>query len=204
MTILRLILCAILGYLLGNIQTGLLLARMTHVDLRKHGSGSSGATNALRVMGRKMGALTFLGDFLKGMLATGLGMLIAGYHGGLVGGLFVVVGHIWPVFYNFHGGKGVAASLGVLTLVLPWHTLFLVVIGILVLAPTKTVSLASLAGALSLLITGIYSSIVRQDIFLLIFVLFMTGLVFFAHRSNIGRILKGTENKLTADIWKKK
>lgn len=205
MELLRLILCAVLGYLLGNIQTGLIVGRLkNNVDLRNHGSGSSGATNALRTLGRQSALLTLLGDMLKGLLASGVGMIIAGWHGGLVGALFVVIGHIWPVFFGFHGGKGVATTIGAMAILLPWHTLGMVVVGVGILLLTKTVSLASICGAVVFLFSGIISAIVRQDWFLLVFTLLMTALVVFAHRGNIGRIVRGNENRISSDMFKKK
>lgn len=203
MIYLQMVLCAIVGYLLGNIQTGLILGKLSgNVDLREHGSGSGGATNVLRVLGKKASAFTFLGDFLKGVIASLLGMLIAGWHGGMVAAVFVVVGHIWPAFFGFRGGKGVATALGALAILVPWHTLLLAVVGVVVLIPTKIVSLASIAGATVFLISGVISAIVRQDWFMLAFVIIMSALVIFAHRANIRRIMKGEEKKITETMKK--
>lgn len=205
MEFLRLVLCAILGYLLGNIQTGLIVGRLkSNIDLRNHGSGSSGATNALRTLGRQSALLTLLGDMLKGVLASGVGMIVAGWHGGMVAAVFVVIGHIWPVFFNFHGGKGVATTIGAMVMLLPWHTLIMVAVGIGVLLLTKTVSLASISGAAVFLIMGIVSAIVRQDWFLFAFTILMAALVVFAHRGNIDRIVHGKENKISSDMFRKK
>lgn len=201
----RLILSGIIAYLLGNIQTGLLIARMSgNIDLRSLGSGSSGATNVLRVLGSQSALFTLLGDFLKGLLAVGIGLIITGYYGGMAAAVFVVVGHIWPVFFGFHGGKGVATSIGALLLVLPWHTLLMVAVGVAVLIFTKTVSLASITGALVLLISGIISAILRHDGYIALFTVFMAALVIFAHRSNIVRLRRGNENKITSDMFHKK
>ena len=105
MRILLLILCAAFGYALGCFSTGLLLAKRYQVDIRKLGSKSSGATNMTRVIGPKLGLLTFVGDFGKATLAVVLGLAIQGLEGALLGGLFVVIGHNWPVTYHFKGGK---------------------------------------------------------------------------------------------------
>ncbi len=202
MTVLRIILCAILGYLLGNIQTGLIVGRMkNNLDLRNYGSGSSGATNALRVLGKQSALLTLLGDFLKGLLAAGIGLLIADWYGGMAGALFVVVGHIWPVFFGFHGGKGVATSLGALLILLPWHTLIMFAVGIAIIWLTKTVSLGSVIAALVFIIMAVITAIVRADWFLLVFGILMGGLVIYAHHGNIDRLLKGTENKISASMF---
>lgn len=203
MEIVKLILCALVGYLLGNIQTGLIVGKLTGVDLRKHGSGSSGATNALRVLGRKSGLLTFIGDMLKGVLASVAGLLIAGPHGGMTAALFVIVGHIWPAFYNFHGGKGAATSIGALLVLFPLQTLILLAVGVVTILLTKMVSVGSIAGALAFLIAGIVTAVTKQDWFILAFSILLPALVIFAHRANIGRLLRGTENKLSSSMFKK-
>ena len=104
---------AAIGYLLGNFQTGLVVGWASRkIDLRMHGSGGTGATNALRTLGKGGALLTFLGDFVKGTLASLLGLAVAGQEGQLVASLFAVIGHIWPVFFRFRGGKGVTTSVG--------------------------------------------------------------------------------------------
>lgn len=205
MEIAKFVVVAAIAYLLGNIQTGLLIGRLTNnVDLRQHGSGSSGATNALRVLGRKSALFTLLGDALKGIIATLVGMAIAGWHGGLVAALFVIIGHIWPVFYGFHGGKGVAASIGSLAVVMPLQALLMVVIGVAVLLWSKMVSLASITGAFVFMIAGSITGIVNQDWLQVAVSLLMGIIVIFAHRTNIKRLKNGTENKISAKMIKSK
>lgn len=204
MLVLQLILCAVIGYLLGNIQTGLLIGRLSNVDLRQHGSGSSGATNALRVLGQRQGLFTLLGDALKGVLAVCVGLIICGRRGGMAGALFVAVGHIWPVFFDFRGGKGVATAIGALFTLLPVHALIILAVGCAVIYLTKMVSLGSIAGAVAYLIAATITSLSGKDWFLFVFSLLMAALVLFAHRANIDRILKGTENKLGDSAFQKK
>lgn len=205
MIVLRMLVCAVAGYLLGNIQTGLIVGRVSsNIDLRNHGSGSSGATNALRVLGRQQALFTLLGDFLKGLAAAGAGYVIAGWHGGMVGGLFGVVGHIWPAFFSFHGGKGVATSLGVLILLMPVHTLALFAVGVTIILLTKMVSLASVSAAVVFALLSTVTAIAGRDWFQLVFSLLMSALVVFAHRANVDRILKGTENRISASMFKRK
>ena len=205
MTFFQLFLCAVLGYLLGNIQSGLIIGRlMNNVDLRKHGSGSSGATNALRVLGRQEALFTLLGDYCKGLLAVVAGLVIVGQHGGMVAGLFVVAGHIWPVFFGFQGGKGVATSLGALTILMPFHMIGMAGVGIAIVFLTKTVSVASLSGALVLLISGVITAVIGRDWAQMAFSILMSGLVVYAHRANIDRIFQGKENKLSSSMFKKK
>ncbi|MDL2318374.1 glycerol-3-phosphate 1-O-acyltransferase PlsY [Eubacteriales bacterium OttesenSCG-928-A19] len=204
MAIMRWILCAAIGYLLGNIQTGLLVARLSGEDLRKHGSGSSGATNALRVLGRRSAIITFVGDLLKGVIASAIGIFIAGTVGGMFACVFVVVGHIWPVFFGFKGGKGAATSIGALFVILPVQTLVMLVVGVAVVFITKMVSLGSIVGALTLLLIESVSSIISFDPAQLIFIVIMVALIVYAHRENIDRIRKGTENKISGDMFRKR
>ena len=100
------------GYVLGNFQTAILISkRAFHDDVREHGSGNAGTTNMIRVFGMKPGIVTFIGDCAKAIAGVLLGRLIMGTLGGYIAGLFVIVGHCWPVFAGFRGGKGVASSL---------------------------------------------------------------------------------------------
>lgn len=204
MTFLQLALCALLAYLLGNIQTGLIIGRLANVDLRKHGSGSSGATNALRVMGRAQGALTLLGDALKGVLAVCIGLIICGRHGALISGLFVIVGHIWPALFGFHGGKGVATALGALLVIDPLSALCILIVAVIAIALTRMVSVGSMVAALLYLFIVLFRYIPTGDVFEIVCGVLMAGLIFFSHRQNIGRILKGNENTLSASMFKKK
>lgn len=204
MTVFQVLICAAIGYLLGNVQSGLIVGKLlAQQDIRNHGSGSSGATNALRVLGKRSALLTLLGDLLKGIIAAWLGKLIGGLHGGMVAALAVTVGHIWPAFYGFRGGKGVVTSIGVMFVLLPGHAAMLLAAGVAVLLLTKIVSLGSIAGAITLFVTGTISAIARRDGFMFFFVLLMTGIVLYAHRENIKRIRNGTENKISAEMFKR-
>ena len=111
--IFKYILCAAIAYLLGSISTGILVSKNSGHNLREEGSHNTRASNALRVLGLKGGALTFAGDFLKAFIAVMAGKAIAGMNGGMIAGLFVILGHNWPVFFQFKGGKGVACSAAV-------------------------------------------------------------------------------------------
>ncbi|MCL1796324.1 MAG: glycerol-3-phosphate 1-O-acyltransferase PlsY [Clostridia bacterium] len=205
MFLLRLILCALLGYLFGNVQTGLIIGRLTrNIDLREHGSGSSGATNALRVLGRQQALVTLLGDALKGVLAVCAGLIIGGQRGGMIAAIFVTIGHIWPVFFGFHGGKGISTTVGSLLVLMPVHSAIFLIIGSAVIYLTKMVSVGSISGALTLLILTAITSVTGNDWFVLVFGVIISGLVIFAHRGNIARILKGTENKISASMFRDK
>ena len=140
----RYIICAVLAYLLGSISSGILLTRGTGTDIRKEGSGNTGASNALRVFGMRVGLITFICDVLKAVAAVLIGMALAGEYGGMIGGLFVIIGHNWPVFYGFKGGKGVACSVAVIVFVDPLWGIISVLLCIGVIALTRYISLGSM------------------------------------------------------------
>ena len=140
--------CVSAGYLLGNLQSGVIVSKiMGKDDLRLKGSNASGTTNAWRVLGKKAAVYTFRGDFAKGLLAAWVGTTISGRDGGLIAGVFVIVGHNWPVFFNWHGGKGVASALGVLLLLQPIYALVYAVIILASIGIKRIVSLGSITGA---------------------------------------------------------
>ena len=196
MSWLHLLTCAIIGYLLGNFQTGVIVGRLlARKDLRMHGSGSSGATNAMRVLGKKAGILTLLGDIAKGMLAVELGILILGRDGGLTAGLFVVIGHIWPAFFGFNGGKGIATTLGVLLILQPLYAANIFVVTVILICATRIVSLSDLIGTGIYLLLNTITAVMIQDWILLCFGLLLAFLIIFAHRGNIQRLNRGTEAK---------
>lgn len=205
MSFLQAFFCFIVGYMLGNIQTGILVGKMMNdIDLRLHGSGSSGATNALRVLGRQSALLTLLGDSLKGAAAVAIGLAICGKEGGMLAAVSVVVGHIWPVFFGFKGGKGVAACIGVLLCLTPVPALVIIAIGSIVLYFTKTVSIASICAAISYFIYTTISALTTHSWPLFFFGLVMMALVLFAHRENIARLRKGTEGRITKEMFERK
>lgn len=191
-----LIASAIVGYLLGNIETAVILSRIKyHDDVRQHGSGNAGTTNMLRVFGMLPGILTFIGDFIKGIVAVLLGRLIAGNIGGYFCGLFSVLGHDFPAFFGFKGGKGVATTLAIAWMLSPLYAAIATIIGFVIIYFTQMVSLGSLIGVtlfmLTLAITNINSDLLLANLCILLWVL-----VIVRHKDNIKRILKGTETKL--------
>ncbi len=192
---------AVIAYLLGCISTGLLIARGTGVNLREAGSKNTGASNVLRVLGLRKGIITFLGDFLKATLACLIGSLllpqstfgIAGF-GVMLGGLFAVIGHNWPVFYGFKGGKGVACSAAVVFFVNPLWGIIAIVLCVIVIATTKFISL----GSMVMLFTYAVLMCIAYpgQWFVVFFVLALLGMCVYRHRANIQRLLSGTENKI--------
>ncbi len=192
--IIRLILCAVIGYLLGSISTGILVSNLQGRDIRKEGSHNAGATNALRVLGLKSGLITFIGDVLKASAAVGLGLLIGGHNGGMVGGLTAVIGHNWPVFFGFQGGKGIACSCAVLVLLYPVAGIIAIVLCLIVIAVTKYVSLGSLTMLVSFAIILLCIESVWPSG---LWAIFIAVLGILRHHGNIGRLIQGKENKIS-------
>ena len=188
---------AVAGYLLGNISMGIIISSRYHMDIREHGSGNAGTTNVLRTLGWLPSALTLLGDALKSFSACKLGKLQAGEPGLLLGGIMAVVGHNWPVFNGFRGGKGMAASLGML-FALSWP-LALVMLGleILVAGLTGYVSVASLVTSVAfpIAIVILYHSDPQFWMYF-VYSVILASLTIFSHRSNIQRLTRGKENRL--------
>lgn len=184
---------ALIAYLIGSFSSGIVLSAFKGRDIRKEGSRSTGATNVTRVMGVGYGLLTFLGDFIKASLAVWVGVLICGYPGAMVAGIYVVVGHNWPIYYQFRGGKGIVCSIAVLLLVCPVEALIAGALAILVIALTRYVSLGSLTmvGVSAILIL-IFKPFVPHSAWALILLV----LAVYQHRTNIAQLLRGEENKL--------
>ncbi|MBT6738531.1 MAG: glycerol-3-phosphate 1-O-acyltransferase PlsY [Nitrospina sp.] len=186
------VLCLI-SYLVGSIPFGVILAKVQHVDIRKQGSGNIGATNVARVLGKKSGLLTLLGDVVKGLLVV-LGasqfydkpLLIA------LAGLMVFLGHLFSIFLKFQGGKGVATSLGLFSYIMPWATLCAVGVFASCLWISGYVSIGSIMAAISLPLFAIYFKLPLPYIYLAVIV----GLFTLQRpHGNILRLIEGAETK---------
>lgn len=205
MGILWTVVLAVVCYLIGSINSSILISRIvTGKDIRESGSGNAGATNMLRTMGKKYAVITLVIDILKGVVAiilANLAMKIgASVVSPYIAGVTVVLGHNFPVFFGFRGGKGVATSLGVV-LLLDWRIgLAVLVIAISIMAITRYVSLGSVIAALVFIIiqTGVMFVTNTFDITRFICVMILGVLLIIRHRSNIIRLIKGEENKLGA------
>lgn len=190
------IISLIFGYAMGCFQTSFILAKsMKHIDIREHGSGNAGSTNALRVMGPKFGIMTFGGDLLKAIIAVVLARAFFDSQlAGLIAGLGVVLGHNWPVILKFKGGKGIASTLG-LMLAYDWRIGLVVwAITAVVILTTKYVSVGSmlLVTLFPIGILLIYPG--RIEELLIALILMVMGI--YRHRANIQRLMSGTENKI--------
>ena len=192
------ILSAVIGYLLGCIPCGVLIARFYgHMDIRKTGSGNSGTTNVLRTLGWAPSLLTLAGDCIKGVLAALIGRWLGGEAGMLAGGLFAVLGHDFPVFMKFKGGKGIATSLGVTLVICPSVALLLTAAVIAIVAVTRIMSAGTLAVSLAYpLLTWLLLPENADPVLRIGFAVLLMILSFFCHRSNLRRLFRGEENKL--------
>jgi glycerol-3-phosphate acyltransferase PlsY len=191
---------AVVGYLLGAIPTGMIVARVyRNVDLTAHGSGRTGATNVLRTLGSGAAAIAFAGDFLKGLLAVLLVRFAFGDGSPwfeLIAAVMSVVGHSYSVFIGFKGGRGVVTGMGATIVAAPVLMLIAFAIGALLVALTRYVSLGSVVGAAAggLLLCGL--AFFTGDPAWAVWGVLVGGFIVLAHRDNIGRLLAGTERKL--------
>ena len=183
----KIILAAVIGSLLGCIPTGVLVARIYGVrDIRKLGSGNSGTTNVLRNLGWLPSVLTLVGDCLKGYVACLIGKHLGGDAGMLVGGLCAIVGHDFPVFMHFRGGKGIATSLGLIIAINPWLALALLAVQIIAVALTRYMSVASLITTVAFPVLVIFTERGRENFPLfLVAACVASALSLFGHRGII-------------------
>lgn len=200
-------LCLAIGYMFGLIQTGYIYGKINKVDIRKHGSGNAGTTNALRTLGWKAGVITFIGDCLKCVLAVVLVriLFLQSLHVELYvmyTGFGAVLGHNFPFYLNFKGGKGIASTAGLILAVNPIMFLIIAVVFIGLVLITQYVSLASLVimvlFVIMVIISGQSGWILLPESELYEYyavVILLAVLAFWRHRANIKRLLNGTENK---------
>ena len=202
------IIIAIIAYLIGSINFSVIISKkMAGFDVREKGSGNAGTTNMLRSVGKKGAAITLICDILKGVVAILIAMFI-GWAFKVenqsllvqIAGIAVVIGHTFPIFFGFKGGKGVATSLGILIMTNWQIGLICLVFGIVLIALTRMVSLGSCTAAvlfpvLTLFISENYR--VSQGSGYFVYSVILAIIVLFNHRSNIKRILSGTENKIS-------
>ena len=206
------IIVAIIAYLIGSINFSVLISKnMAGFDVREKGSGNAGTTNMLRSVGKKAAAITLICDILKGVISIVIAIIVGNIAKNLdrelllqIAGIAVVLGHTFPVFFGFKGGKGVATSLGVL-LMSNWQIgLICLVFAVVLMALTRMVSLGSCAAAvlfpvLTLFINQHYTVLTdgKSGRVYFVYSVILAIIVLYNHRSNIKRILNGTENKLS-------
>ncbi len=182
------------SYLIGSLSPSYLICKYYYaVDIRCYGSNNPGSTNVLRVVGPKAALVVFLLDLLKGLIVVALAKLWGGNILPLLCGIAVVIGHNWSIFLKFKGGKGIATSLGVILGVAPAITPFVFLVGIAMIFLFRYVSLGSITAAISLPVL-LYLFDYSGEY--LLFGLALTGMSLYRHRTNIKRLLKGTESKI--------
>ncbi len=194
----------VLGYLIGAIPVGVIVGRLRRgIDVREHGSGSMGMTNVMRTVGRGAGAFVFLADVAKGAIAVALAWAIIGsssdmfFWGQVAGGTAAVIGHSWPVYIGFRGGRGISTGFGAI-LVLSWPVaLIALAVFLTVVVLSRYVSLGSMLGAVTMLLALIPFIIYDvEPIAYIVFTAVVAPLVILRHRGNIQRLLSGTESKI--------
>ncbi|MBN1777487.1 MAG: glycerol-3-phosphate 1-O-acyltransferase PlsY [Clostridiales bacterium] len=190
-----------IGYLLGCISTGILISKQAGVNIREEGSRNTGASNVLRVLGIRRGAVTFLGDSLKAVIACWIGsLLLPGATFGIerfgimAGGLGAILGHNWPLFFSFKGGKGIASSTAVVLFVDPLLGGIAIALCLIVVFWKKYISLGSLTMLFCFLVLTCVFHFDQWFACVFAAALFLLGLL--RHRTNIRRLRDGTENKI--------
>lgn len=186
------------SYLIGSISFATIIcSKLYSTDIRQYGSKNPGSTNVLRVLGAKPALMVFAADLLKGLIVVLIGRYTGNINLALLGGLFVVIGHDWPIFYNFSGGKGIATSLGVILGLTPMVGLILIPLGIFIIYTTRYVSLCSI---LTAIIFPILLLAFKYPLKHILTGLVLAGIAVYRHKENIARLISGTENKFGSRV----
>ncbi|MDA3813571.1 MAG: glycerol-3-phosphate 1-O-acyltransferase PlsY [Candidatus Cloacimonetes bacterium] len=191
------------AYILGSIPISYIMGKLIKgIDIRDFGSGNVGATNALRILGTKVGVFTLIMDIGKGFLAVNIARLIIHQPSDLIliiTGLFAILGHIFTIFLKFKGGKGVATSAGVFIALVPIPMAIALFVFIITVWLSKFVSLGSILAALTLFISELVINIRNSfaELEILIFIIIVVLFIIIRHKSNIQRLIKGNENKIS-------
>ena len=208
--IVKVILVLVIGYLLGSINTSIIVGKCYGIDIRNHGSGNAGMTNTLRTLGKIAAVLVILGDILKGVLAYLIGNLIVDSMaiesifgsqlpiigvGGMAGGIAAIAGHNWPLYFGFKGGKGILTSFSVV-MMMDWKLgLMLLGVFLVIVLITRYVSLSSITACV---VFPIAAFVKGNGIVFTVFATILALLAISRHRANIIRLINGTESKIGA------
>jgi glycerol-3-phosphate acyltransferase PlsY len=199
--LIKVILSILAGYLLGSVNAALVIGKVFFKkDIRNYGSGNAGATNVLRTFGKGAAAAVLALDFLKGILACLAGQLLtgeidnAGWAGMYLAGFAAVIGHNWPVYFNFKGGKGVLTSFAVILYISPVPALICLAVFIVIVSLTRYVSLGSIIAAILWPVVSIFFDL---PALMLVIAVLMVILIIIRHKENITRLFQGTEKKLS-------
>lgn len=182
------ILCIVIAYLIGCISPSIMLAKAKGIDIKKEGSGNAGTTNALRVMGKKAGVITLVVDILKGVIAVAIGFVVGGSVAGMCAAVAVFCGHVWPVFYKFKGGKGVATAFGALIGIDLLMALICLLIVVIAVVLSKRMSVGSILGAACFPIVAFFT----QPAFIIPGSALALCIII-KHKANIVRLIHGEE-----------
>lgn len=197
---------ALVGYLIGSVPSGYIAGRIAGIDIRTAGSGNIGATNVTRVLGKRYGYPVFFADFAKGMSAVGISMAVgkqlllppnSQQLLQIAAAVSCVLGNAFPVWLRFRGGKGVATSAGILFGLMPLAALVGVVVWVITFEITRYVSVASIAATIALPITVLVMTYFKQtnESLFLYFTICLAAIVILRHRSNLSRLMRGTEQR---------
>lgn len=194
----NIILAIIIGYLIGSIPSALIAGKaIKGIDIREYGSGNMGAANAYRVLGRDAGTVVIAADVLKGIIPALIGLYLGGYPVALLAGIAAVIGHSYPLFAGFKGGKGIATGAGAYLIILPFGLLISLAGFLVVFLISGYVSLSSI---IAVVVLAVMSFVFYKGAFVSIFTLLICAFAIYRHRENIIRLWEGTENK--SRIWK--
>jgi len=202
MDIFLFIVCAAIGYAIGSVNSSIIVGRIYGTDIRTQGSKNAGLTNTLRVLGNKAALMVLAGDILKGVIAVLLGLMLKRWSGetaisnlfGVMAGTFAVIGHNWPLYFGFKGGKGILTTATVIFM-LDWKIgLIVLALFIIIVAIFRFVSLGSIIGAVAVPVTAL---VLGHSAGFIIFMILLAALAIYRHKANIVRLVNGNENKLS-------
>lgn len=202
MSVFLFILCAVIGYAIGSVNSSIIVGKFYGTDVRTQGSKNAGLTNTLRVLGKKAALMVLAGDILKGVIAVLIGVMLKKWAGesslgelyGVMAGTFAVIGHNWPVYFGFKGGKGILTTATVIFM-LDWKIGFIVLaLFIIIVAIFKFVSLGSIIASVAVPVAALA---LGHSAAFIVFMIFLGALAIYRHKANIGRLVNGTENKLS-------
>ncbi len=198
LTITAWVIIAVVAYLLGSFNSAIIVSKLKYKqDIRSFGSGNAGLTNMLRVYGKDGALLTLAGDILKQFLAVLFGAVIIGRYGAYLAGLFCMIGHIYPIYYKFKGGKGVLTAATMILLIDPMIFAILFIIFALTLLITRYVSLSSIIAAIAYPTTVYVANGYQPHFFELLFAIFVAAIIIIMHRTNLKRLFRNEENKFS-------